>query len=162
MNYTGQTSKQIHDSFNVWLRSNLGSIIQIFLDGKLVAFPQKSENATWVNKRTIKDCMFDFNFNAPQAAAFLKALVPPYPLPRLSLDGKVYLLDKADIVENIYVCSSGAIVGRLSFAVLGKFMGGLLRIEVLTAASTGIRYEGQSLLDLCTLGKRFDINYGQL
>lgn len=76
--------------FNKYIEDNLFTIIDDFIDGKITTIKQDKQNASWVGKRTLKDCQIDFNKPISYQKAFFRALVTPYPKPYFVLKGEKY------------------------------------------------------------------------
>lgn len=88
--YKGQTSKEIMDDFDHFVERKLGSIVLQYINGKIKPIIQDKKNATWCGKRNLDDCIINFEWENKRLEMFFKALVQPYPLPRIHVKEKVY------------------------------------------------------------------------
>ena len=136
IDYEDQTSYEIMTICNSYIRANLGSIVQKFLNGDIKAISQNFLDASWVCKRNYEDCLINFDWNTKFLRRFFKALVYPYPLPRIKYQNKTYELLKVDLVEKSYYMTNGRVVNIDSDGVWVKIEDGLLVIKELIDVET--------------------------
>jgi methionyl-tRNA formyltransferase len=134
----GQDSAQIWRMFDSYVQENLADVVFRFLSGDLRAVPQDQNRATWVARRNLEDC--EMNWAEPnfRLRALIRALVPPYPYPRLRTPKSLYLVTRAEIIDRDYYCTVGRVVGHLNRAALIKSADGLVRVEGLADIETGV------------------------
>lgn len=75
------TATEYMKFFNDVISKTLGSTIKDFINGKVELIKQDKSKATWVGKRSYKDCLIDFSKTSTYLKAFFRALTPPYPIP---------------------------------------------------------------------------------
>ena len=100
--YKDETACEIIELCNEYVRINLGSIIESYLEGTIKAVKQSYHEATWVCKRNLDDCFVDFDWSVDFMRRFFKALVLPYPLPRLKIKNELYEITSAEFLEREY------------------------------------------------------------
>ena len=104
-----KTSTEYMMLMNDHKANNLGDVINQYLTGKIdLKFNDKSI-ASWVGKRTYKDCMIDFSCSIDYLKSFFRALVHPYPLPYFTYKGTTYIVTKVDY----YYCPIQTHIGRI-------------------------------------------------
>lgn len=98
--------------FNNWISNNLGQIIQKYLNGQIIPYPQNFNYATWVGRRNYEDCKIDFNKKHSYLKNFFRALNPPYPLPFFRINGnkKCFSAGKIAFIERNIVTHTGRIL----------------------------------------------------
>lgn len=89
-----KTSVEYMELFNQHVTDCIGQVLSDFIDEKIVLQPQDKSQASWVGKRTEKDCMTDFSRPIVYQKAFFRALVAPYPLPYVVHKGNKYEVTK--------------------------------------------------------------------
>jgi methionyl-tRNA formyltransferase len=110
IDYSGQTSWEIMQLFNMHIASELGGVFERWLAGQIEPVPQNKQLATWVPRRNLEDCLVDFSWNFARLQAFFKALVRPYPLPALLIRGQRFEIIKAHLEQRPYFCDLARVV----------------------------------------------------
>jgi methionyl-tRNA formyltransferase len=128
---TGQSSKYFMDEFDRYVQDNLGQILVDFMSGKIIPVPQNRDCATWVPRRNLEDCIIDFRLPNWQLRALFNALVSPYPLPRIKINGIHYEVSKYQIIDIDYYSTVGRVVNIENNIAYIKTAEGLLLIEEL-------------------------------
>jgi len=129
--YENQTSYEIMTKFDEFVLDNLGKIVKKFLNNKLIPQKQNKNDATWVSKRNIKDCLIDFDRSNDYIKMLFKALVRPYPLPMLKIKNRLYEVSKHTIKTINYEMHLGRVVNIEDGIVYIKILDGLLLVEEL-------------------------------
>lgn len=128
---TGQTSKYFMDEFDRYVQDNLGRILTDFISGKIAPIPQNKNLATWVPRRNLEDCIINFEMPNWQLRILFKALVRPYPLPRVKIKERIYEVPKCQIIDSNYYCTLGQVVNIENNTAYIKTKEGLLLINEL-------------------------------
>jgi methionyl-tRNA formyltransferase len=87
-NIATKSSADYMHYFNKHVEENLGVIVENYINGKTIPYPQDKSTASWVSKRSLEDCRIDFNLTSNEIANLFRALVPPYPPPFFEYKGK--------------------------------------------------------------------------
>ena len=82
--------------FNNHVTSVIGSVLLDFIQSKITPITQDKSKASWVGKRTEKDCQIDFSRPIKYQKAFFRALVAPYPLPYFIHKANKYIVSSVD------------------------------------------------------------------
>jgi methionyl-tRNA formyltransferase len=90
----GQTSRQVIERCNSHIKRHLAKILKRFLLSKVKLKNQNRSKATWFYKRNYEDCIINFNYSVLYTKFLFRALVDPYPLPRIKI--KKYILEIID------------------------------------------------------------------
>jgi len=149
--YNNETSQEIMQKFDKYVLENLGRVVFEFLIGKIIPLKQKKCSATWVTKRNIEDCIVDFNRENIYIERFFKALVRPYPLPMLKINGVLYEIVGHKLIDIKYDMTLGRVVNIENKDVYIKVKDGLLIINKL------INFETKNITqasDIVKIGKR--------
>jgi methionyl-tRNA formyltransferase len=125
----GKTAAEIMHACNDWVRENLDVVVSDFIAGKINPVAQDKSQATWVPRRNLDDCYIDFNESSVYLERMLRALVPPYPLPRFRYKGVVYEVARARVIHRPYICTNGRIVNIDDEGVWIKVGDGLLLVS---------------------------------
>lgn len=123
------TSADIMTWCHTDVQANLGETVKGFIDGKVQCVAQNDELATWVPKRNLEDCHIDWSWPAEFLERFLRALVPPYPLPYFFLDGEIIEVIDSVVLRREYFCTPGRVVNINNTGVYVKVADGLLLIK---------------------------------
>ena len=102
-------------------------------------------------RRNLDDCIIRFDWSIDFLKMFFKALVRPYPLPMLSLNGKLYEITSASFLDREYFTHLGRVVNIDDLGVYIKVNGGLFIIESMKEYDTGKEIVPQKFFKL---GKR--------
>lgn len=130
--YTNQTSQEIMQRFDNYIRDNLGRVVKEFLEGKITPIKQDRADATWVARRNINDCIIDFHEENRYIKMLFKALVRPYPLPMVRDKNRtLYEIDGYRLIPIAYRANIGQVVNSEERSVYIKVKEGLLIIEKL-------------------------------
>ena len=79
---------------------------------------------------------------------FFKALVAPYPLPKLNINDKLYDIKKYKIIARDYYCHLGRVVNIDEEGVWIKILGGLLVITEICKTGENLNIDSRSVLKL--------------
>ncbi len=140
INYKNQTSYEIMQLFDRYIRENLGRVVKEFLEGEITPIRQNREEATWVAKRNIDDCIIDFNMSNRYIDMLFKALVKPYPLPIIKKDNKLYEVDSYRLISRDYIANIGQVVNIEDKSIYIKVREGLLVVDKLIDFKTKESY----------------------
>lgn len=143
----GQNSREVMEECNRYIAVNLFEIVSDFLNGKIQPIVQKKTEATWVCKRNLDDCLIDFNQSVEFLTLFFRALVDPYPLPRLKTKKCLVEVTKFELVVSSYYMSNGRVVNIENQKVWIKVNDGFLIVSEVRDCST------KTKLDLCDIFK---------
>lgn len=129
--YENQTAQEMLDLFNNYVVKNLGRVVLDYMNNKITPIKQNRDEATWVTKRNLSDCIVDFNKNNQQIETLFRVLTGPYPRPLLKLkDGYFEILDHR-FLHRDYVMHNGRVVNIEDDDVYIKTNDGLLIIKTL-------------------------------
>lgn len=132
VDYTNQTSHEIMQLFDNYIRDNLGRVVKEFLEGKITPIKQDRAEATWVARREINDCIIDFYESNRYIEMLFKALVRPYPLPIIrDKKSRLYEVDGYRLISIDYRANIGQVVNIEESSVYIKVQEGLLVVEKL-------------------------------
>jgi len=122
---------------NDYISKNLALIVSNYLNGKIKPVKQDFSHASWVCKRNYEDCLVDFDWNIAFLRRFFKALVAPYPLPRIKYKNTDYELLHVDLIEQDYYMTNGRVVNIDINGVWIKVNDGFLVIRELLDIDSG-------------------------
>lgn len=142
--YKNQTSQEIMKKFDEYVLNNLGRVVKEFLSGKIIPQKQNRDEATWVCKRNINDCVIDFSKSNKYINMLFKALVRPYPLPMIKIKNKLYEISSYQLKKVEYEMHLGRVINIEENKAYIKVKEGILIIE--------------NLIDFETKEKLFDIS----
>lgn len=151
IDYVNETARDIMEKCNQYVRINLGGIVRRYLNGEIEVIEQDLDEATWVCKRNLDDCLISFEWDIGFLKLFFKALVSPYPLPRIEVREELYEVLNVEFIERDYVMTNGRVVNIDKKGVWVKISGGLIIFNDLKVTSTG---EVISAKDLFKIGAR--------
>ena len=127
--YENQTSQEIMKKFDDYVLNNLGRVVKEFLMGKITPQKQNRDDATWVCKRNIDDCVIDFNKSNKYINMLFKALVRPYPLPMIRIKNKLYEISNYQLKKVEYEMHVGRVINIEDNKAYIKVLEGILIIE---------------------------------
>lgn len=160
--YNNQTAQEMLNLFNKYVEENLGRVVLDYMNNKITPIKQNRDDATWVTKRNLTDCIVDFNQTHKQIEAMFRTLEPPYPYPMIKLKDKLYEIMNYQLVERKYEMHNGRVVNIENDDVYIKTKEGLLitsklrEYESLKVFPAGdILKRGQRLYQVCY--KRMDV-----
>lgn len=107
---TGQTSLEVINSCNEHISENLSAILKDIQERNLVPVVQDKAEATWVCRRNLDDCLIDFDQTIDRLRLFFRALVEPYPLPRILIDGRPIEVVRCELLASSYFMHNGRVV----------------------------------------------------
>lgn len=122
----GQNSRQIVEKCNTHIEKNLSKIIKKFLKNKIKPKPQKKSLATWVCKRNLDDCIINFNQSILEIDLFFKALVEPYPLPRIKINDRLIEVTDYQLLKAKYYTTIGTVINIENKSIWIKVNDGIL------------------------------------
>lgn len=131
-------ARQVMERCNEWVRENLGRVIHEFWAGNVTPHPQDKSLATWVPRRNADDCNIDFQSTCAALRRFFRALVHPYPLPRIVVRGEAFEVAGAEILERPYSCTVGRVVNIDEEGAWIKISDGLMVVKTLTKNGNNI------------------------
>ena len=132
VDYTHQTSQEIMQLFDNYIRDNLGRVVKEFLEGKITPIKQDRAEATWVARRGIEDCIINFHEENRYIERLFKALVRPYPLPMIrDKNHTLYEVDGYRLLPKNYRANIGQVVNIEKSSVYIKVKEGILIVEKL-------------------------------
>jgi len=131
------TSKQIMDDFDLFVLNQLGEIVSRFLAGKILPVPQDRNYATWVPRRNLDDCIVQFDMPNWQLRALFRALVRPYPLPRINIRNRIFEITDSEINDVDYYTTIGRVVNIENQTAYIKTKDGLLLVHGLMDVISG-------------------------
>jgi len=137
ISYHDQNSCEIMEMCNDYISKNLALIVSNYLNGKIKPVKQDFSHASWVCKRNYEDCLVDFDWNIAFLRRFFKALVAPYPLPRIKYKNTDYELLHVDLIEQDYYMTNGRVVNIDINGVWIKVNDGFLVIRELLDIDSG-------------------------
>ena len=106
----GQTSLEVMGACNEHISQNLSAIISDIQEGNLVPVDQNKAEATWVCKRNLDDCLIDFDQKVDRLRLLFRALVEPYPLPRILIKEQLIEVVRSELVASSYFMHNGRVV----------------------------------------------------
>jgi methionyl-tRNA formyltransferase len=123
---TGQNSREIMEACNQYIAKNFSQILDDFLTSKIKLIPQDKNEATWVCRRNLDDCLVDFEKPINYLALFFRALVEPYPLPRVKTERYSVEIVRSELIKSDYNTTNGRVVnielGRVWIKTLNGFL----------------------------------------
>lgn len=125
------TSCQYMNLFNDHISSVISSILNDFINKKIMPINQDKSRASWVGRRTEKDCQMDFSQPICYQKAFFRALVSPYPLPYILHKGNKYIIRKVDYHFSDVITHIGRILNIDNEGVWVKCADGYIIIKEL-------------------------------
>ena len=132
----GQTSLEVMEECNRHISQNLSEIIGSILEGKLEPVEQNAAEATWGCKRNEDDCIIDFDQNIEYLRLFFRALVEPYPLPRVLVNNKLVEVVKSEFIISGYYMQNGRVVNIENERVWIKVGNGFMIVTSVRDAKT--------------------------
>ena len=158
--YKNQNAQEVLDLFNEYVEKNLGRVVLDYMNNNITPIKQNRDEATWVTKRNLTDCVIDFDDSHKQIEAMFKVLTPPYPLPMLKIEDVLYEVLNHQLLSREYKMHNGRVVNIEDDNVYIKTREGLLIINRLRDygskkeyAANKILKRGQRLYQICK--KRF-------
>ena len=158
--YENQTAQEMLDLFNEYVENNLGRVVLDFMNNKITPIKQNRDEATWVTKRNLTDCVIDFDESLQQIEAMFRVLSDPYPLPMLKINDVLYEVLNHQLLARNYKMHNGRVVNIEDDNVYIKIRDGLLVTNRLRDYGTKKEYpagrilkRGQRLYQICK--KRF-------
>lgn len=133
---TGQTSHEVIQMCHAHLEENLFAILKDIQDGALKPVPQDKSKATWVCKRNLDDCIIDFDQKNHDLKLFFRALVDPYPLPRIKTQSCEIEIVQSELLDLNYYMQNGRVVNIEDGKVWIKVQEGLLVISEIRDSKT--------------------------
>ena len=130
------TSKQIMNDFDCYVLEELGNIVSKYIAGEIKPVPQDRSKATWVPRRNMDDCIIQFDMPNWQLRSLFKALVRPYPLPRLKIGERIFEITDHDIIDLDYYTSIGRVVNVENKVAYIKTKEGILLVKGLVETAT--------------------------
>lgn len=127
--YKSQTSKEIMEICNSFIEKKLGFILDQFISKKIVPVTQNKDDATWVCKRNLNDCIIDYEYSIAFLRRFFRALVKPYPLPILLINKAKYQVEECLLIEQDYYMTNGRVVNIDNEGVWIKVSDGFLVVK---------------------------------
>jgi len=146
--YENQTSQEIMLKFDKYVELNLGKIVRNFLQGTLKLKTQNKDEATWVGKRNISDCLIDFNRSNQYIRMMFKALVRPYPLPMIKIDNRFKEIDSCTIIDRKYEMHTARVINIEGSKVYVKTLDGFIIIENLIDHETQVKVQASKVLKI--------------
>lgn len=126
VDYNNQTAQEMLNLFNEYVEQNLGRVVLDYMNNKITPIKQNREEATWVTKRNLTDCIVDFNQSHKQIKAMFRTLQPPYPYPIIKLKDVLYEIMNYQLIERKYEMHIGRVVNVEDDEVYIKTKEGLL------------------------------------
>lgn len=125
------TSVDYMELFNKHIEDCLGLVLVNFLDGKILPQEQNKGNASWVGRRSLKDCLIDWSQTIAYQKAFFRALVDPYPLPYFVFMGAKYTVARVDFQISLVNTHIGRILNIDSDGVWVKVKDGYMVLKTI-------------------------------
>lgn len=147
----GQTSAEIWEEFDEYVRENLARVVKGFIKGTISPKRQDRSLATWVPRRNVDDCIIDFSEPNWRIEALFKALVAPYPLPRIRVGDHVYEVVKAEVWDRDYYATIGRVVAHYRGSALIKTSEGILCVKLIRKVGANGEIPAT---DILAIGKR--------
>ncbi len=158
--YENQTAQEMLDLFNAYVVKNLGRVVLGYMNNKIIPIKQNRNEATWVTKRNLTDCVIDFDQSFEQIEALFRVLSPPYPYPMLKIKDELFEVLTHELIPRKYGMHNGRVVNIEDQNVYIKIRDGLLVTDKLRDYGTKKEYaaskllkRGQRLYQICK--KRF-------
>ncbi|HTN67861.1 MAG TPA: formyltransferase family protein [Dysgonamonadaceae bacterium] len=154
--YENQNAQEMLDLFNEYVEGNLGRVVLDYINNKITPVKQNREEATWVTKRNLTDCIIDFDESHKQIEAMFRALSPPYPYPMLKIKDELYEVMNHQLLTRDYKMHNGRVVNIEDDNVYIKILEGLLVTSKLRNYESKKEYtaskilkRGQRLYQIC-------------
>ncbi|HKM44932.1 MAG TPA: formyltransferase family protein [Dysgonamonadaceae bacterium] len=158
--YENQTAQEMLDLFNEYVENNLGRVVLDYMNNKITPIKQNRDEATWVTKRNLTDCVIDFDESFKKIEALFRVLAPPYPYPMLKIKDELFEVLTHELIPRKYDMHNGRVVNIEDDNVYIKIRDGLLVTDKLRNYGTQEEYaaskilkRGQRLYQICK--KRF-------
>lgn len=126
VDYNNQTAQEMLNLFDEYVEQNLGRVVLDYINNKITPIKQNKEEATWVTKRNLTDCIINFNQSHKQIEAMFRTLQAPYPLPMIQLKGRLYEVMNYRLIDHTYEMHIGRVVNIEDDSVYIKTKDGLL------------------------------------
>jgi len=152
LKYMGQTSQEIMKQFDNYILNHLGRVVKEFINGKIIPKKQNKDEATWVCKRSINDCIIDFKKTNDYIDIMFKALVRPYPLPMIKVNNTLYEITNYTLKTIKYDMHLGRVVNIENNQAYIKVLEGILIIGNLIEYTT--KKEISNISSILTIGQR--------
>ena len=148
---SGQNSREVMEECNKHIANNFSRILINLINSKIQHISQNKTEATWVCKRNLDDCLIDFTQSVGFLSLFFRALVEPYPLPRLKTRKCIVEVTKSELFECNYHMTNGRVVNIESEKVWIKISDGFLIVNEVRDCSTKTKLD---LDDVFKIGMR--------
>lgn len=155
--YNNQTAREMLQLFNEYAEQNLGRVVKDYIEGNITPVKQDREQATWVTKRNLTDCIIDFNQPHEDIEVMFRTLMPPYPYPMIKAKGKLYEVMNYQLVSRDYTMHVGRIINIEGNNVYIKTKDGFLITNKLREYDSLKEYHaseilkrGQRLFQVCS------------
>ncbi len=102
-------------------------------------------------KRNLDDCLIDFDHSVRFLSLFFRALVEPYPLPRIKTKKCIVEVTKSELLERDYCMTNGRVVNIERGKVWIKISDGFLVVSEVRDSSTKLKL---GLDDVFKIGMR--------
>jgi len=132
----GQTSLEVMEACNEHISQNLSIIISDIQEGVLAPVSQNKADATWVCRRNLDDCFVDFDQTVDRLKLLFRALVEPYPLPRILVKDKIVEVVSLEWVDVNYIMHNGRVVNIENEKAWIKVEDGLMVVSSVRDADT--------------------------
>ena len=132
----GQTSRQVIEKCNFHVKQNLAKILKNFLLSKIKLKNQNRNKATWVYKRNYDDCIINFNYSVLYTKCLFRALVDPYPLPRIKIKKKILEITDSKLIKKKSHITNGGIKTVVNNKAWIKLKDGFLILKKVRDASS--------------------------
>jgi methionyl-tRNA formyltransferase len=132
----GQNSREIIEACNQYIAINLSQILDDYLTSKIKFIPQDKKEATWVCRRNLDDCLIDFEQSINYLALFFRALVEPYPLPRVKTERHNVEIVRSELILSDYNTTNGRVVNIELDRVWIKILNGFLIVSEIRDCTT--------------------------
>ena len=132
----GQTSKQVIEKCNLHIKKNLAKILKKFLQSKIKFKNQNRSKATWFYKRNYNDCIINFNYSILYTKFLFRALVEPYPLPRIKIKKNIVEIIDYELIKKKSHIVNGSVIVVENKKVWIKLKDGFLVIRKVRDASS--------------------------
>lgn len=126
VDYNNQTAQEMLNLFDEYVEQNLGRVVLDYINNKITPIKQNKEEATWVTKRNLTDCIINFNQSHKQIEAMFRTLQTPYPYPMIRLKGRLYEVMNYRLIDHTYEMHIGRVVNIEDDSVYIKTKDGLL------------------------------------
>ena len=133
---SGQNSREVMEECNKHIATNFSGILGDLINSKIQPISQKKNEATWVCRRNLDDCLIDFNQSVRFLSLFFRALVEPYPLPRIKTNKCIVEVTKYELFECDYYMTNGRVVNIEGENVWIKISDGFLIVSEVRDCST--------------------------